>query len=300
MITHSIDEAKEPKRIVVIGASGFVGGAIASLAETKGIETLRLGSAEINLLDDEASEKLIELTHQNDVVVTAAAKAPVKSPEMLADNLRMVSTMCKAFGENGRAVSHVVNISSDAVYSDKSEPLAEDSVKAPDNLHGVMHLAREIALESSIKVPLCTIRPTLIYGNNDPHNGYGPNQFCRLVRNSEDIVLFGDGEEERDHISIEDVARIALEVILRRSTGHLNAATGHVVSFRALADAILAESNTPSQIVSKPRNGPMPHNGYRPISMAAFDLAFPSMKLTEPMTGVKQMAREAFAQHSND
>ena len=30
-------------------------------------------------------------------------------------------------------------------------------------------------------VPVGILRPTLVYGANDPHNGYGPNRFRRLA-----------------------------------------------------------------------------------------------------------------------
>ena len=29
---------------------------------------------------------------------------------------------------------------------------------------------------------LCFLRPTLIYGSKDPHNGYGPNRFMRQAK----------------------------------------------------------------------------------------------------------------------
>jgi nucleoside-diphosphate-sugar epimerase len=37
----------------------------------------------------------------------------------------------------------------------------------------------------------------------DPHNGYGPNRFRRLAAGGEEIVLFGEGEERRDHVQVE-------------------------------------------------------------------------------------------------
>ena len=57
-----------------------------------------------------------------------------------------------------------------------------------------MHLAREVRLEM-LTVPIGTICPTLIYGSNDPHNGYGPNLFLRNALDGKDIRLFGKGEE---------------------------------------------------------------------------------------------------------
>ena len=83
-------------------------------------------------------------------------------------------------------VSHVINVSSDAVYGDEPAPLTEHAPAAPESLHGAMHLAREIAFRSEIPTPLAIVRPTLIYGASDPHNGYGPNRFRRQAARAEE------------------------------------------------------------------------------------------------------------------
>jgi nucleoside-diphosphate-sugar epimerase len=137
-----------------------------------------------------------------------------------------------------------------------------------------MHLSREIALRG-LGLPLAILRPTLIYGTSDPHNGYGPNQFRRKANAGQDIVLFGGGEELRDHVAIEDVAEIAARVLWRRSTGVLNIATGAVTSFRAIAERVVALSGRSVAVVGRPRSGPMPHNGYRAFDPAATLAAFP-------------------------
>jgi nucleoside-diphosphate-sugar epimerase len=138
-----------------------------------------------------------------------------------------------------------------------------------------MHLAREIAFRNAVKAPLATLRPTLLYGAGDPHNGYGPNRFRRLAEAGEDIVLFGAGEERRDHVLIDDLAEVVLRVLMRRSVGPLNVATGNVYSFRAIADLIAGASPTAVAVKDSARSGPMPHNGYRPFDIAAMRQAFP-------------------------
>ena len=35
------------------------------------------------------------------------------------------------------------------------------------------------------------LRPTLVYGENDPHNGYGPNMFLRLAKNARKKFGYG-------------------------------------------------------------------------------------------------------------
>jgi nucleoside-diphosphate-sugar epimerase len=147
-------------------------------------------------------------------------------------------------------VSHVINISSDAVYADSSAPLTESSCASPGSLHGAMHLAREVMFASEVKAPLANLRPSLLYGAADPHNGYGPNRFRRHAAKGEDIVLFGEGEERRDHVYIDDVAELARRVLYRRSTGVLNIATGEVHSFMDIAKKI---SGGKSKIKTSPR-----------------------------------------------
>jgi UDP-glucose 4-epimerase len=179
-----------------------------------------------------------------------------------------------------------VNISSDAVYADGPLPLTETSPTAPTSIHGAMHLAREIAFSSTLKSPLATLRPSLLYGAGDPHNGYGPNRFRRLANEDKDIVLFGEGEERRDHVLIDDVAELIFRVLTRRSAGTLNIASGETHSFRDIAERIVATAAHQVAIKSSPRNGPMPHNGYRPFDIAACRAAFPDFSFTPISEGI--------------
>ena len=77
-----------------------------------------------------------------------------------------------------------------------------------------MHLCRESMLKE-FKNCLTIIRLTLVYGKNDPHNGYGPNKFSRLLKLNKKIKLFGKGEERRDHISIYDISNIIKKIITK-------------------------------------------------------------------------------------
>jgi UDP-glucose 4-epimerase len=189
-------------------------------------------------------------------------------------------------------VAHVVNISSDAVYADEPVPLSEATPRAPGSLHGVMHLAREIAFTSEVKTPLAILRPSLLYGAADPHNGYGPNQFRRLANAGQDIVLFGEGEERRDHVLIHDVAELLVRVLERRSVGTLNIATGQVISFGDIAKLVIASQPRKVAIKNRPRSGPMPHNGYRPFDIAACHKAFPEFEYTSAADGIAAAQRD--------
>jgi nucleoside-diphosphate-sugar epimerase len=155
-----------------------------------------------------------------------------------------------------------------------------------------MHLAREVMLGSEVKAPLAILRPSLLYGAADPHDGYGPNRFRRLAARGEDVVLFGEGEERRDHVYIDDAAELVARALYRRSTGVLNVASGEVHSFRAIAEKVVALSERRVAIRGTPRTGPMPHNGYRPFDIAACRRAFPDFKYTTLDEGLARAQNE--------
>jgi UDP-glucose 4-epimerase len=289
MLEHAYAQPQKPERVVVIGSRGFVGGAIARRLAEDGIAHLPLGRAELDLLAEGAGAKLAGLLRPGDAVVTAAAIAPCKNTAMLLDNMRIVQTLVQ--GLSAVPVAHVVNISSDAIYADGPVPLTEETPAAPTSLHGVMHLAREIALRAEVRAPIVMLRPTLIYGAADPHNGYGPNRFRRLAAAGQEIVLFGAGEERRDHVAVGDVAEIALRVLKHRSHGALNIASGEVHSFRDVADMTVALAGAKVAIKPSPRSGPMPHNGYRPFDVAATKAAFPDFHYTLLREGLRRAAK---------
>jgi len=287
MLIHLHTNPILPTRVVILGASGFVSSASQRRLETQNILVLPLAQAMLDLTHKDAGIRLANMLHPDDALLFVAAKAPVKSEAMLIENLRMCESACEALKQT--PVNHVVYISSDAVYSDSDSPLTERSCAQPGSLHGIMHLAREVMLSNAYSGPLCILRPTLIYGKEDPHNGYGPNRFLRLASKGEEIVLFGEGEERRDHVWVEDVAELVSRVILHCSKGILNIATGTVMSFKELAELSIHLSGKTSIIKSTKRVGPMPHNGYRPFDPKSTIAAFPDFRYTLPIEGLKNI-----------
>jgi len=267
MLTHLQSSPKNPSRVVILGAGGFVASAVERRLRDAAIPVLALPRTTLDLKLDKAGEHLASYLRPDDALLFAAANAPVKNEEMLVANIQMGAAVCQAL--RASPVQHVIYISSDAVYADSDQPLTEQSCAQPASLHGAMHLTREVMLYNSVADTLCTLRPTLIYGADDPHNGYGPNQFCRLAAAGEDIVLFGNGEERRDHVWVEDVAKIVTRVLLFQSIGCLNIATGKVHSFREIAELVCQLFSDQVAVTARARIGQMPHNGCRPFNTVA-------------------------------
>jgi UDP-glucose 4-epimerase len=287
VLEHLSPVRKAPSRVVIIGAGGFVGGAIASQLAADKVPMLALTRKELDLLKPEASATLQRLLRAGDSVVFVSALAPTRNNAMLIDNLRMAETVCTALA--AQPVAHLVYISSDAIYSDDANPVTERSCQQPSSLHGVMHLAREIMLRTALKLPLAMLRPTLIYGAKDPHNGYGPNRFRRLAAKGEAITLFGEGEEKRDHVHVDDVAALVSAVLQHRSTGTLNIATGRSVSFREVAEMVVALSPRSVEIRGTPRQNPITH---RHFDITDCLKAFPEFHYIPLRDGLARVARE--------
>lgn len=297
MLIHMHCQPESPVRVVVLGSGGFIGGAITKSLRASGISTLALSRVEMDLLLPTAVDALATLLQPNDVLVLASANAPCKDLAMLRDNLSMIETVCTALQR--QPVAQVVYISSDAVYKDSTSPLTEESCAEPNSLHGVMHLAREVALRQAYAGPLALVRPTLVYGLNDPHNGYGPNRFRRLAAQGQDIVLFGEGEERRDHVDVQDVADLVMQIVRRRSAGIANAVTGQVVSFRELAQFAAAAFSPRVTVRGSTRVGEMPHNGYRAFDNRELCAALPGLHFKHWQEGLTQVHQQQVAEKAS-
>ena len=292
MFKHLCPSPLSPGRVVILGAGGFVGGATAERLIARGVEVIAIKRQDIDLLSGVAPRQLAAILRDTDTLLFIAAQAPVKTNAMLIDNLRMAAAVCAAI--SSIPVSHVIYVSSDAVYADSDKPLNETSCAQPASLHGVMHIAREAMLTEACKAPLCILRPTLIYGANDPHNGYGPNRFRRLAQRGEDLALFGAGEEQRDHVYIDDVAEIIARCVVHKSQGILNIATGTVASFLDVAKKAMVLAHNTATIKNLARSGPMPHRGYRAFDPSATALAFPDFCYTPLETGLALSQKQEF------
>ena len=289
MLEHLNPATTAPRRVVIIGAGGFVGGTIRARLERDGVATLALTRKEVDLLQSGATARLAGLLRPADAVVLVSAIAPAKTVSMLMDNLRMAQAVCDALA--GIEISHLLYISSDAVYADDQNPVTELSYCAPSTLHGMMHAARELMLKNATTAPVAFLRPTLIYGVADPHGGYGPNRFHRQAEKGEPITIFGEGEEKRDHILVDDVAALAALMLRHRSRGALNAATGVSTSFQDVARVVAVQYGGRIEVRSVPRPGPRPHLLHRFFDITQCHQAFPGFRFTPLAAGLALSTR---------
>lgn len=265
-------------RVVIIGSGGFISTEVEKLIKKNKKKLLLLPRKKIDLLKKFQVKKLKKLIKKDDFILFIAAKAPAKNLKMFKQNINMAKNFSKQICNIN--FKKLIYISSDAVYSDSKFKLIENSKKKPKNLHGLMHLEREKIFKNSFdNKKILILRPTLVYGKNDPHNGYGPNKFFRESIKLKQISIFGNGEELRDHIWIGDLSKLIYKFIFSNLIGEYNLVSGKLISFHKIARIISKLHG--STIIKIKRKGKMPHNGYRPISNSKVLNFFPKFKFSK-------------------
>src|SRR5581483_10201767 len=99
-----------------------------------------------------------------------------------------------------------------------------------------------------------------VFGPGDTHNSYGPNRFVRSAVTDHTVRLFGQGEETRDHLFVDDLVRILVTLGSSNVTGVLNIATGTSRSFGSIVEAL--RSMVAFEVVNAPRSGPITHRSF--------------------------------------
>lgn len=275
------------KRIIILGSGGFISSAVEKLLHVNNFKVTALKRKNLDLEQATSILKLQKKIKRNDIIFFIAANAPVKTFKQFEKNIKICSNVCEIL--TNKKIKKLIYLSSDAVYSDTKKFINEKSETNPISLHGLMHLTREKMLSKVIQAKsFCILRPTLIFGKKDPHNGYGPNKFFREISRYGKINLFGNGEELRDHISIIDVAKLVLLIIKKDKYGIYNLVTGKINSFLSIAKIICELSGKKKQIIFNKRSGPKPHGGLRKFNNNKIKKEFKNFKFLKLKDSMKE------------
>ena len=293
MLNHLNEKPTNPARVVILGARGFLGRTLVEALQRACITTLPVSSVDIDLAAENAGDQLAVMLQPNDAIVLLSALTPDKGRGLhpFLANIRMAASLCHALEKV--TPSQVVYFSSDSVYPMRVSLISEQSCAEPEDLYGMMHLARETMIKSATKAPVAILRTTLVYGAADTHNSYGPNRLRRMARKDGKVTLFGQGEETRDHILVHDVAELTVLSLRHCSAGTLNLATGRSISYAELAKKVAALFDKPIEIVGTSRQTPITH---RHFDVIALRKAFPAFVFTPLEEGLAKAHREMLEQ----
>ncbi len=226
------------KKVLIVGSSGSVGSALLDKLSKKKVSFKALNSTKLNLLSKTLVNKFFK-KHKNKfetlIIISAITPDKGKGLKELKQNIEMIVNIASYLND----FKNIIYISSDAVYNSKHSVVNDKTPPDPDSNHGIMHLCREKIIElNAQKSNLAILRPTLLFGSFDTHFGYGPNRFLKQAKSKQNIILFGEGKDERDHLPLKTLAEIIFQVIKKEIKGTYNVATGHSVSFKKIAELI--------------------------------------------------------------
>ncbi|MBV9578170.1 MAG: NAD(P)-dependent oxidoreductase [Chloroflexi bacterium] len=271
--------ATYPGAVIVLGHSGFIGKPLTALLQQRGAATHGFSSREIDLRDATALGKLDALMGEETTVFVCAALTPDRGATIDAclDHLTMTGNLARYLAQH--SARKVVFVSSDAVYPMVEALVDEDTLTGPSGAYAVAKYTSERLIEMGAagrNVPLLIVRPTAVFGPGDTHNSYGPNRFVRTAVADHSVRLFGQGEEQRDHLYLDDLTRILYDLGASEVIGVLNIATGTSRSFGSIVETLKTLAPEPFEVVNAPRGGEVTHRRFdiRRLSAAVPDLSF--------------------------
>jgi nucleoside-diphosphate-sugar epimerase len=273
-------------RVLVLGGTGFLGSRIVRELCGRGVEARAYGSADVDLRRFESLKVLDDQIDADTVLIFASALTPDKGStlEALHDNFTMAASVGRYL--ETRSIGLCVYISSDAVYPLRDNPVRESSPIEPANYYALAKYCGEriLARQAEIKgLPLLNLRSTALYGPGDPHGSYGPNSFMRSLLKDRTVRLFGRGEELRDHLHVDDAARLTCDLIAARAAGTFNLATGRSQSFSDVVDVMRQVVPQSFEVEYLPRRAPVTH---RHFDIARLFLQVPGFRFTSLEQGL--------------
>ncbi|KUM23415.1 epimerase [Mesorhizobium loti] len=263
-------------RILITGASGFVGTALLQLLEREhaGCEVFALGHGEgrrnpIDLRDRDAIDDAVREIQPTALVHLAAVAAPsdARNEPRHAWDVNVTGTMNLAESVMRHAPeARFVYIGSSEAYGASFQsatgPVTENAPLRPMNVYGATKAAADLMIGQMSYDGLRAIRFR-------PFNHTGPGQsdtyvvsdFARQVAEilsgkREPVIHVGNLEAERDFLDVRDVVRAYVIAAIRDSeTGPdciYNIASGQPRKIRAILDALIARSGIDIEVRADP------------------------------------------------
>lgn len=249
-------------KMIVTGGAGFIGSNLVDLLVSKGHD--------VTVIDDLSTGKLENLARLGDRVeliekdisrISGEDLAGVDTIFHLAALIDVVTSMDDPVSdakvnylgtinvlEQARiaGVDQIILTSSAAVYGDTSEiPTTEDAVKFPLSPYGNNKLSSEnmLRMYNEIYGMKNTIfRLFNVYGpRQDPSNPYSGviSKFMKRASKDLELLIYGDGEQTRDFVYVEDVCRSLYQAHCVKVPGTFNVGTGKETSVNALARVVI-------------------------------------------------------------
>jgi UDP-glucose 4-epimerase len=250
-----------PRRIILLGHTGYIGSrlAVAFGATAPDVPVVVRSAPHFDLTRPESADALAELLDPESVLVICAAikKQLGDTPEIFSQNLTMVMNICRALA--ARPVRRIVFFSSAAVYGEdvQHDVISESTPVQPTSFYGIGKFTAERLLfrtaQQQTGTSLLILRPALVYGPDEPAYYYGPSGFLGRAVAQSPITLWGDGEELREFLFVDDVVALVTWLTFGDAAGVLNVVSGTSYTYAQALAAIAALTGRPPALTSRPR-----------------------------------------------
>ena len=255
---HSADE-KAP--VLILGASGTLGRALAAECRQRDLACVLTDRAEIDLRDTDSLERAIE-RHRPWAVVNAAGWVRVDDAEDNPGACRAANTSGAAAlaAACGRAGVPSLNFSSDLVFDGTNDaPYTEQDDPNPLNAYGRSKLAMEERL-AGLEGRHLVIRTAAFFSAADTHN-FAVHCLEALSRRTP-FVAVSDCWVSPTYVP--DLCRAALDLLIDGETGLWHATNGEAVNWHAFARRLAASTGTPEDTLTAGRAEDMDWRALRP------------------------------------
>lgn len=244
---------------LVIGATGFVGNSLLAALGRTYARAIGLCSAQVNLCHPEGPGKLRRLVDEETVILCAARSRDRDPFRAATADIGMARAVAEVIAT--AKPKKCLYLSSLAVYGDAASnyEISEQTPPAPTTPYGLAKIAAEGLIEAasrSSRTPLVIFRPCKIYGPGEASNAYGPTQFVKAIIAGENIHLYGDGSELRDHLYVCDLVELIVRALEPAITGTFTLGSGESHSFLEIVQMIETLTGRAAVISHQPRSRP--------------------------------------------
>jgi len=227
-----------------------------------------LSSRDLDLTDRGQVARLRTfLTPRTVLIVCSGIKRFVdQSVGAFEKNLSIACNLAQAIAE--APVKKVVYYSTTAVYGETFQNLSiqEETPLNPVTYYGAIKIASEVLLRNICReggdVPFLVLRPSLIFAPDDEPGFYLPAGFAGQLLRAGRVSLWGDGNEVRDLLYIDDVTHFAARLAMGPVTGTVNLARGESVSYRDVVLRLAEYLGVDPVLELRPRTRERVDHGY--------------------------------------
>ena len=201
-------------------------------------------------------EKLLENSKNFDVVIHLAAKSDVAESVIFPEdtinvNVNGTINVLKCCVQN--KIQKIIFASSAAVYGNYNEMISEKSATNPVSPYGKSKMNAEkeiIQYSKENKLQYFILRIFNVYGIGQNENYAGViTRFLKNISENIPLIIYGNGKQTRDFISVKDVVKAFECAILSDNNGIYNIASGMSVSINELVEMIQKNSGKKLDII---------------------------------------------------